>query len=917
MGLTPGTRLGAYEVLSALGAGGMGEVYRARDTKLGREVAIKVLPEAWAFDADRAARFEREAQVLASLNHPHIAALYGMEESGGRHFLVMELVEGETLAERLARGALPVNAALEIAHQIAEALEAAHEKGITHRDLKPANVKITPNEQAKVLDFGLAKVMDPVAPAVSPAPATNSPTLSMMATQAGVIFGTAAYMSPEQAQGLAADARSDVFSFGSVLYEMLTGRQPFQGDTVAALLASVLVREPDLAALPPHLNPRLPELLKRCLEKNPKRRWQAVGDLRAEIEAIAAAPLAVPALTQQATTPRPPWRRAMPVAGTALLVAALTSAAWWGFRPPLPPPTVTRFSFTLPQGQEFGAATQRQVVVAMSPDGMQVVYVAGQRLYLRSIGNLEPRAISAADSRQDLRNPVFSPDGQSIVFWSGADNTLKRISARGGAAVTICPADPPFGMSWGIDGIVFGQGSKGVMRVSPNGGQPERLVSVKEGEEAHGPQVLPGGQAVLFTLATGTGADRWDRAQVVVQSLRSGERRNLVNGGSDARYLPTGHIVYALGGILFALPFDVKRLEVTAGPVPMVEGVQRTLCCPNSGSAQFSFSDTGSLIYLPGSVGVPSNGRTLGLADRKGDLEILKLPRGSYEHPRISPDGRRVAFGTDDGKEAVVWIYELAGKTSMRRLTFGGRNRFPIWSADGQHVALQSNREGDMGIFWQRADGTGAAERLTKPDQGTSHVPESWSRDGTRFLFEVTKGSNVSLWTFSFEDKKATPFGGVRSATPITAAFSPDGRWVVYHSDETGRDAIYVQPFPATGAKYQIPKNDPSQNDHHPVWSSDGKELFYIPAVGALAAVSVTTRPSVAFGNAVPVPRKFTGGNNNSSQNSEREYDVTPDGKIVGPTQVSEQGQTGIYQAEEIRVVLNWMEELKARVPTK
>jgi eukaryotic-like serine/threonine-protein kinase len=511
-------------------------------------------------------------------------------------------------------------------------------------------------------------------------------------------------------------------------------------------------------------------------------------------------------------------------------------------------------------------------------------------------------------------------DGQSIVFWSaagsGADKSLKRISVSGGAAVTICPADAPFGMSWGVDGIVFGQGSKGVMRVSPNGGQPERLVSVKDGEFAHGPQVLPGGQAVLFTLATGTGGDRWDKAQVVVQSLKSGERKTLVNGGSDARYVPTGHIVYALGGTVFALPFDLKRLAVAGGPVPIVEGVQRTTVPGgNSGAAQFSFSSTGSLVYLPGPTGVSSGGRALALADRKGDLNILKLPPGSYDHPRVSPDGKRVAFGTDDGKESTVWIYDLAGTTSMRRLTFGGKNRFPIWSADGQRIAFQSDREGDLGIFWQRADGIGAAERLTKPDQGTSHVPESWSHDSKRFLFELTKGSNVSLWAFSLEAKKATAFGGVQSGTPITAAFSPDGRWVAYHSNETGPDAIYVQPFPATGAKYQIPKNDPGQNDHHPVWSSDGKELFYIPAQGALAAVSVTTQPSFAFGNAVPVPRRFT--TENSAMENERNYDLTPDGKIVGAVLESEQTQTGTPTAPEIRVVLNWSEELTQRVPTK
>ena len=913
MALLSGARLGLYEILAPLGQGGMGEVYRARDTKLGREVAIKVLPEAWACDADRAARFEHEAQVLAALNHPHIAALYGTDQSAGRHFLVMELVEGETLAERLERGPLPVKDALTIAHQIAEALEAAHEKGIVHRDLKPANVKITPNDQVKVLDFGLAKAMDPVAGFSPAANLTNSPTLSMMATQAGVILGTAAYMSPEQAQGLAADSRSDVFSFGSVLYEMLTGRQPFQGDTAAALLASVLVREPDLDALPPNLNPRLPELLKRCLEKNPKRRWQAVGDLRAEIETIAAAPHSAPVLAQPIAQPSLRWRRVIPMAVTAIVFAFLGGMAVWNFRPATTPPTITRFPFTVPQDQSFSTAAP---VVAISPDGTQMVYSAinnsTARLYLRSMSEFEARPIPGTETAQTVFNPVFSPDGRSIAFFSGG--TLNRIAVSGGAAVTICPADTrsAYGISWGTDAIVFAQGGKGIMRVSASGGKPEVLVSVKDNELAHGAQILPDGQSVLFTLATGDTADRWDRARIVVQSLKSGERKTLIEGGSDARYLPTGHIVYALGGTLFAVPFDLRRLEVTGGPAPIVEGVRRTSTV-SPGSALFNFSSTGTLIYVPGPAGtLGSSLRAFVLADRTGATELLKLPPGSYAHPRVSPDGTRLAFGTDDGKEANIWIYELSGANAPRRITFNGKNRFPIWSGDGQRVAFQSDREGDLGLFWQRADGAGAAERLTKGEQGVSHVPESWARDGKRLLFTIAQGSTFTLWTLTLDERKATPFGDVRSDRPIGAVFSPDGRWVAYSSFSGGAGGGYVQPFPATGARYQIPK---LTFDYHPLWTLDGKELFYIPVAGRFAAVSVQMQPSFTFGN--PVEMATVTFTRFDVSNDVRNYDLTPSGKFVALVAPQEPGRSGTSSAPEIRVVLNWFEELKRLVPTR
>ena len=926
MALSRGTRLGQYEIVDALGAGGMGEVYRAQDTKLGRAVAIKVLPEAFLFDPDRIARFEREARVLASLNHPHIAALYGMEESGGQHFLVMELVEGQTIADRLRRGPLRVEDTLQIALQITDALEAAHEKGVVHRDLKPANVKITPDEQVKVLDFGLAKLGaggpgraggPGEAGGASDGNLTASPTLSMLATQAGLILGTAAYMSPEQAQGLPVDQRSDVFSFGAMLYEMLTGRQVFQGETGATILASVLIREPDLNALPPNLNPRLVDLLRRCLEKNPKKRWHAVGDLRVELETIATAPHKVPPAMTRAEPLTPLWKRAVPVLVTALVVAGLTSAAWWYVRPSTPPLTVTRFPFTLPEGQNF-TNTGRQIV-DIAPDGSQMVYVANQRLYLRSLSEVEARPIAGTDSSGTaVLNPVFSPDGRSIAFLSVGDQALlKRIAVTGGAALTICPigAVGVFGVSWTPDSILFGQQNKGIMRVSPDGGKPEVVVSVKSGEWADGPHMLPDGQTVLFTLAEGAGDERWDKARIVVQSLKSGERKTLIEGGSDARYLPTGHLVYARGGVLFAIPFDLRRLQVSGGPVPIVEGVRRAVA---TGTAQFSVAANGSLIYVPGPVSTSTGLFKLAFVDRKGVTEALKLPPVAYDHPRVAPDGKRIAFAADDGKDAAVWISDLSGATSMSRITFGGKNRFPIWSADGQRIAFQSDREGDLGIFWQRADGTGTAERLTKADKDASHIPESWSPKGDVFSFRVTKGTNNSVWMFSLRDKKSAPFGGIQSSVPTDSVFSPDGRWVAYESG-TGRGTgvVYVQPFPATGATYQVPVLE-AGGYRHPLWSPDGKELFFmIGGDSRMKVAGVTTRPGFVLGNPAPVPRPLF---RDSLTDVARPWDITPDGqRFVVTTGVGAAGQaeSGMAVVQQIQVVLNWFEELKQRVPTK
>jgi eukaryotic-like serine/threonine-protein kinase len=891
MALTTGTRLGPYEITGAIGAGGMGEVYRARDTKLGRAVAIKVILDQFAADEERIGRFEREAKMLAALNHPRIASLFGIEHVGGQHFLVMELIEGETLADRLRRGPMRVEDALPLAIQIAEALEAAHEKGVVHRDLKPANIKITPDGQVKVLDFGLAKMVEKDAPDAS---AANSPTLSMMATQAGLILGTAAYMSPEQAKGFPADHRSDVFSFGTVFFEMLTGRQPFQGDTAPDVLASVLVRDPDLTSMPPNLNPRLRDLLRRCLEKSPKRRWQSIADVRAEIETIAADPRGESVLGYFAAPPRPLWRRAIPIVVTAIVAAAVSGFAVWRATRPAPRPVI-RFTVMLPEEQQFTNAGRH--LIAVSPDGQQVVYVANQRLYLRPTSELHARPIPGSESEGGVLNPVFSPNGQFVAYWTGADQTLRKIAVTGGASVTIGQVGRPHGMRWDQSGVLVGQGSKGIVRVSAAGGTPESLVAVKENEIAFGPELLPDGQTVLFTLGTGTATERWERAQIVAQSLKTGERRVIVDGGSDGRYLPTGHLVYAQGGLLLATAFDAGRMTTVGTPVPVIQGIRRA-DGNQTGAAQFSVSNTGTLIYIPGPASGTSAYGDLVFVDRAGVVEKLKLPSGAYQVPRLSPDGKRLALAVEDVKGTNIWIYDVSSTSSIRQLTFEGQNRFPAWTPDGQRITFQSDREGDLGIFWQRADGIEAAQRLIKAPVGESYIPESWSRTGGLLMFAISKGLRFSLATFSIHDRKVAPFGHVQSAFPPNAHFSPDGRWVAYARYEPDSNGIFVEPFPATGAKYRV-----ATNGIHPLWSPDGKELFY--SSGALFVVTVTTGAGFEFSNKVQLPRPFQ----SQGPTAPRAFDSTPDGKRLIGIAPSGQGPAGA--STQIEVVLDWFEEVK------
>ena len=894
-----GKAIAHYQIEALLGAGGMGEVYQARDTRLGRSVAVKMLPEIFARDADRVARFEREAKLLASLNHANIAALYGMEESGGQHFLVMELVEGQSLAERIARGPLPVEEALKIAHQITEAFEAAHEKGIIHRDLKPANVKITPEGKVKVLDFGLAKALE-VEPTQT---ASNSPTmLSAAAMSGGVILGTAGYMSPEQAKGHSADQRSDIFSFGCVLFEMLTGRQTFSAETVAETLASVLMREPDLKGLPANLHPKIEDLLRRCLAKDRKQRWHSVADVRLELVAIIADPYGQRLPSARSSTRRPLWRRALPVAAAFLIAVALTAFVAWYMRPSTTA-SVMRFSFALPEDQRFTNAGRH--LVAMSPDGTSLVYVANQQLYIRKMSEMQARPIPGTTTSQQagVTSPFFSPDSRWVGFF--AEGSLKKISLTGGSAVVLCDATNPSGVSWGFDDqIYFGQ-REGIFRVSANGGTKEALVKVKSGEIAHGPQLLPGGDALLFTLADASILDRWEKAHIVVQSLKSGVRHVLNLTGSDARYVPTGHLVYALGSRLLAIPFDAKTLQVVGGPTSIVEDVMRSTGV-QTGAAHFSFSNNGYLAYISDVSDLEN--RKLVLVDRAGVPKPLNIPAGPYNHPRVSPDGKRLAVHTGDGAErGDIWIFDLAGAASPIRLTFGGSNGTPIWRGS-DHVVFASNLDSSWGIFQQRADTPGSAELLTKFEPESVQLkPESFLPDGTLF-FSVAPANDSRIWIRTpGAGKKPTQ---VMPGYATNSNLSRDGRWLAYTARAGNRQQdVYVQPYPVTGAMYQVS----TMGGHYPLWSFDEKQIFYatdeLGGTSQIMSVDVQTQPRFVVLKTTPLPIKGI-----LSNQARGGFDITPDGKYFVVLMPSDAGRARVPQ---INITLNWFEELKQRAPGK
>ena len=881
MRLTPGSRLGSYEVLAELGAGGMGEVYRARDTTLGRDVAVKVVHAALCGNPENMARFRQEARALATLNHPHVATIHEFDECDGICFLVMELVPGETLDHYLSRERQPLADMLRIFVQIAAALEAAHEKGIVHRDLKPANIRITPDGIAKVLDFGLAKAL---AGDDSELLATGAPTLG---TDPGVVMGTPAYMSPEQTRGRTVDRRTDIWAFGCVLFEALTHHRAFAGETQSDIIVRVLDREPDWNLLPEDTPLTVRRLLRRCLEKDAHRRLRDIGDARLELEEVLADP--TPAILAEPAGPRP---RAT---GVYMLVALLVGTALGvaiaiGLRPASVSPSRPVAHVLIPLAPGERLAGIDFPAVAIAPDGSHVVYVAERggrtQLFLRPMNALIASPIAGTT---DAISPFFSPDSQWVAFF--AQGKLKKVPLAGGPPVTLCDADIGFGGSWGTgDTIVFAPTTGSALsQVSAQGGAPSRVTTMdtERGEFSHRwPHLLPDGSTVLFTVGT---LGSWDDAEIVAQSLTTGRRQTVVKGGTQPHYAPSGHLLYARGGVMMAVAFDPTTLAPTGTPVKVLDSVQASF----DGAAQVSVSQSGAVIYVPGES--QGTSRRLTTVDRSGVVTPLAVSPRPYASPRLSPDGRRLAV-TISGATEDIWVHDVTSG-ALTQLTFEADNTSPIWTPDGQRITFSSNRAGALNLFVARADGSGAPERLSSSDH--IQLPGSWSPDGTVLAF-------VELHPTTGRDILLLRDAGGRSVQPFLATafhessprFSPDGRWVAYVSNESGRSEVYVRPLADPSQKSQVSIDGGVE----PVWARDGRELFYRVDAGVRSVVVERTTPFRAS-----QPRVLFEGSFESGTIDRPNYDAATTSGFVMVESAGE--QSGDH---DLHLLLNWVETIPA-----
>jgi eukaryotic-like serine/threonine-protein kinase len=926
MALSPGARLGAYEILAPLGAGGMGDVYRALDITLDREVAIKVLPDAFAQHPDRLARFEREARLLASLSHPNIAVVHALHHVDNVYYLQMELVRGETLADRIARSPLPLKEALQIFRQVAEALEAAHGHSMVHRDLKPANIMITPQGLVKILDFGLAKI---VSTDDSRAPLTQGPTRTPAPTEAGIIIGTANYMSPEQARGDPVDRRTDIWAFGCIMHEAVAGRRAFQGRTPSDTIAAILKEEPDWTALAAAAPPRLHVLIKRCLQKDPHLRLHDIADARIEIDEMLRDPLGAqltlpPIASHRASSVR---NRALLLGAAAVLVAVslATGVPRWvaGAGGSGPAKAMARLMITLPGGQALERG--RFTPVALSPDGTHLVYVAAQdggqtHLYVRRIDEIETRPLAATEG---ATTPFFSPDGRWIGFYGGG--ALKKMSLAGGVPLTIADTPPVWSASWAGDRIVFATtlAASGLWTVPADGGEPQPLTMPGPDDSQHGyPQILPDGAHVLFSVLRPRG---W---QAALLTLATSEWRLIGDGrtiGEGAQYLSTGHLVYMQAGGLVATRFEPPRGGATRSeptrfgldepPIPLMERVETS----RFGGAYFAIAArAGSLVYLSASPKAAS--RTLLRVDREGRATAVLDAHLGYEHPVFSPDGQRVAVTIASEAGSDIWIIDLKRGGTRTRFTTGNTSAFPVWSADGLRLAFQSATRGPWNLFWRPADQSaepapilGASVRppsvwpsliegllpgsLPTLSGANPQFPTSWApgQAGLAFHERKTNGER-DIWVTD-RDGGASPF--LRTASDeLFPRFSPDGRWLAYVSNESGANEVYVQPFPGPGEKWIVS----NEGGTDPVWARNGHELFYRQG-DQMMAVSISS--ARAFATARP-KRLFEA--RFDADDSGPNYDIAPDGLsflLARSDQASVPGQ--------LQIVLNWFTDLTAR----
>jgi serine/threonine protein kinase/Tol biopolymer transport system component len=883
---TRGLKIGPYEIVGLIGAGGMGEVYRARDAQLGRDVALKVLPDPFAQDTDRMARFGREAKLLASLDHANIAAIYGLEDAGETRALVMQLVDGPTLGERIAQGPMPIASVVAIAKQIAEALEYAHEKGIVHRDLKPANVKVGANDTVKILDFGLAKAVG-----ANPSVADSKATVGRMTTEQGTWFGTPAYMPPEQARAQSVDRRADIWAFGCILYEMLTGKTAFAGDTTTDTLAAVIRGEPDWSLLPAETPPSLRALVRRCLQKDARQRLRDVGDARIALEDLLAG------RSPDADGPSPVRTSRLGSAafavGLGFVTLTIGVVATWMLKPsPEAPRPVVRFTIDLPRGQHL--ATTGISALALSADGSLLAYVATaradapQQIFVRAMTSGETRAVAGTEG---ATNPVFSRDSQWLGFFAGGK--LKKVLASGGVAQPLADAIAPGAASWGSRGtIVFSPEAGGKLYLLPEQGGAIRPLTDVEAADAgsFAPEFLPDGEAVIFA--------RFSPSPAILVQPSKGTARMLIDGPTvtKPRYVSSGHLIYAQSGNLMAVPFDAQRFDVRGSAVPVVSSVlQSPQVVP---PAEYSVSDTGTLVYVSGAA--QSLKSALVWVDRSGAEAPLDAPVRNYDQPRLSPDGGRIALNLNDNASAELWMYDFNHGGLTRFPLEGSINGEPSWTPDGTRIAYFSNREGRGRTFWQLADGGGSVERLTS---GEIELPFSWSPDG-QILATVDASKNPAIWLLHIADRKLERFPPDASAFNDGPQFSPDGHWIAYVSLEQGRRQIYVQPYPGPGGKRQIPTDDGNE----PLWNPNGRELFYRTG-DKLMAVDIRTEPTFSIGAPHELfERHYL---RNADGYARPNYDVARDGQrflMLRPVEERSGGPT------QIEVVLNWTEELKRLV---